>query len=104
MHDGQLDLPNDLQRRTHEAIQSVAHDAFSGVLNRHYAEVSGTGFHLSKDQIDRGDRQHLTGVAKMFDGSSMREGAFRAEISNLEGLLQGQAGCHDLPKKTLHRL
>ena len=99
MMDAQLHLAADHQIVLEEAVQGVVDRALGGVFHRHHAEVDRPGDHLAEHLVDRRHRRADHRVAEVLECGSLGEGAFRAEIGNLERMLQGQAGGHDLAEQ-----
>ncbi|MCY1451391.1 hypothetical protein D9M71_682570 [compost metagenome] len=78
--------------------------ALGGVFHRHHAEVDRTGGHFAEHLVDRRHRLADHRVAEVLERRSLGEGALRAEVGNLERVLEGQAGRHDLAEQARHFL
>ncbi|MCY1432223.1 hypothetical protein D9M71_482140 [compost metagenome] len=102
--DAQLHFTADDHVVLEEAVQGVVHRALGGVLHRHHAEVHRTGGDFAEDFVDGRHRRTDHRMAEMLERRCLGEGALRAEVSDLERLLQGQAGRHDLAEQPRHFL
>ncbi len=58
-------------------------------FHRHHAEVGIPGFHFLKHFFDGGHRQPHRRAAEMLEHRLLAEGAFRAEVTDLQRLLLG---------------
>ncbi len=104
MVDAQLNFTADHHVVLEEAVQGVVDRTLGGVLHRYDTEVDCTGSHLAEHLVDGGHRRADHRMAEMLEGSRLGEGAFRPQVRHLEGLLQGQAGGHDLAEQPRHFL
>ena len=99
-HDDRLGAPKnfrvDLQVGIDEAIQSVMHGTFSGVLDGKNAVVHDTRGDAVEDAFGAGVGDVFDAVAKFIDGDLMGPRSSGAEIGDLHARLQGQRGAHDL--------
>jgi len=92
----QLDFAADLQLRGQEHVQGHLDGALPGILHRHHAEVGVAGLHFLEHLLDAAQRQPVGRTAEVLEHGLLAEGAFRAEVADLQRLLLGQAGRHDL--------
>ncbi|MNT29840.1 hypothetical protein D3C72_1656020 [compost metagenome] len=87
-----------------EAVEGVVDRALGGVLHRHHAEIHRTSGDFAEDFVDRSHRRTDHRMAEMLEGGGLGEGALGAEVGDLERLLQGEAGGHDLAEQPRHLL
>ena len=78
--------------------------AFYGIFDGNHAEMTGAGLNVAKYLIDAGIGHGGDGMAEMFEGRGLGEGAFRTEVGDPEGLFQGQAGGDDFAKQARQRV
>jgi hypothetical protein len=95
----QLDLAADLQRGGQEHVERGLDGALPRVLHRHHAEVGVPGFDFLEHLLDAGQRQAARGMAEVLEQRLLREGAFGAEVADLQRLLLRQAGRHDFAEQ-----
>ena len=100
--DTQLHLTADDHVVFEEAVQGVVDRAFGGVFHRHHAKIHRTGRDFTEDFVDgrHGLADHR--VAEVLHGCGLGEGAFRAEVSHFQRLLQRQARRHDFTEQPRH--
>ncbi|MNT36614.1 hypothetical protein D3C72_1727110 [compost metagenome] len=87
-----------------EAVEGVVDRALGGVFHRHHAEVDRAGGHLAEHLVDGGHGHADHRVTEMLHRRGLTEGAFRAQVGDLQRVLQGQAGGHDLAEQPRHLL
>ena len=93
----QPNLGADLQlRQAHEHVQRVGDPAVGGVFQRHDAEIGMAAVDLLEHGGDAADAHELDRLAEALDGRQMAEAVLRAEVGDLEHLLQGPRAAHDL--------
>ncbi|MNO64216.1 hypothetical protein D3C76_549410 [compost metagenome] len=102
MVDTQLDFAADHHVMFEEAVEGVVDRAFGGVFHRHDAKVHRPGRHFTEHFVDRRHRLADHRVTEVFHRCSLGEGAFRAEVSHFQRLLQRQARGHDFAEKPRH--
>ena len=83
-------------RHAQEHVERVGDPAVGRVLHRHDAEIDVAAIDLLEDGGDAADAQELDRLAEALDGGEMAVTVFRAEIGDLEHLLQGPRAAHDL--------
>jgi hypothetical protein len=97
--DAQLDLAADLQRGSQKHVQRVIDGALARVLDGHDAEVGDAAFHFMKHLVDRRQRERAYRGTEVLEHGRLRESAFGAQERDLERLLLGEAGGHDLAEQ-----
>jgi hypothetical protein len=91
----QLDLTADLEVGGEEHVQRDLDGALPRVFHRHHAEIGVARFHFLEHFFDAGQRQAQCRAAEVLEHGLLAEGAFRAEVADLQRLLLGKAGRHD---------
>ena len=97
--DAQLHLAADLQRGSQEHVQGVVDRALARVLDGHDPEVGDAAFHFVEHLVDRRQRQRAYRGAEVLEHGGLGESAFGAQERDLERLLLGEAGGHDLAEQ-----
>ena len=98
VHDRQLNLACNLQRRLQKTVQRLAHHALSRVFDGHYAIVTKPRFDLTKNIVDARLALGHSRLTKMLHRSRLRVSTFRAQKRHRKRLLQRQASGHQLSK------
>ena len=93
----QPDLGTDLElRHPHEHVERVGDPAVGGVLQRHDAEIDVAAVDFLEHRRMLPTRDELDRLAEALDGGQVAVTVFRAEICDLEDLLQGPRAADDL--------
>ena len=82
----------------------MTNDTFGRVFNGNDTVVTGSSKNLPKHFINSGLGYTNSAITKMFERCFLSKGPFRPKKSNLDRLLKGQAGRHNLSKQSGHIL
>ena len=91
-------------RQPHEHIQRVGHSAVGGIFQGHDPEIGVTAIHFLEHRRDTADADEFDRLAEALDGGQVGEAVLRAEVGDLDNLLQSPRAAHDLAKNRPHRI
>ena len=94
--DAQLQLAHQGALEIGQQVEGRGDDAVRRVLRGHEPELDLAPLHRREDVGDRAQPAQLRRAPEVLDGGQVREGALRAEVGDLDAVLERAGARHDL--------